>query len=655
MNKDVNTYSNVLKGAHNGPIMDIPTRGGQALPLPSPADPSSSSSFTEDSFEMDILLQPDVVPNHSFESSLRSRIVRLEEEHTLFLLDKERLLILPLKSSCVLTQVIIGEAAKESLSNINAISPLAKNINKSKMVWGLFPADTLSGEDKYYIFNKGSYKVGRKGCDIIINKDKGVSRIHAEIFVDAMISLNPLQNKSSNASSNVRIRDCSKYGTFINNNHGSKEKVHEFPNKEITIKDGDLVSFGTGNATYRFCYVPLTLFVYCPDPVQVNVSLQEKVLSIGACVTNNLCQECTHVLVDHHMPVKYLIDAVVAEKPLVLDSWLESLADKSICTEFPCFNSNLPKLTVEGVSVEVADTKTRKNCLGGYIFLLEPTCKYKSGDRLQLLLEMGGAETLSIERFCSSSQESEYGVHNRVVWVIPRGSVDISESFNKLSSLSRVNEVDLIFAALSGNMDPSILISPSVIISSSCSTDETVVADSDVEAETASSVHATAAVLNEESLKCPKKEEISINLAANKSEDTSATSFRDKSNTMTTGRDKNDESEHNSDIIFSQDLVIRSYNLPATISSTANNGLLNFKRFRKTNTRSGNSFSSLIPFSKFPYKDSDYGAEEMAESVKEEKKRKQMEAISEDLFNSEKGRRRGIAGSIHGLLTRGRG
>lgn len=64
--------------------------GGQALPLPSPSDPSSSSSFTEDSFEIDVLLEPDIVPNLSFESSLRSRIVRLEEEHTLFLLDKER-------------------------------------------------------------------------------------------------------------------------------------------------------------------------------------------------------------------------------------------------------------------------------------------------------------------------------------------------------------------------------------------------------------------------------------------------------------------------------------------------------------------------------------------------------------------------------------
>lgn len=86
---------------------------------------------------------------------------------------------------------------------------------------------------------------------MIINKDKGVSRIHAEIVIEEMISLDHLQKKSSNISSKVQIRDCSKYGTFINKNLGSKEKVHEFPNRETTLKDGDMVSFGTGNATYR--------------------------------------------------------------------------------------------------------------------------------------------------------------------------------------------------------------------------------------------------------------------------------------------------------------------------------------------------------------------------------------------------------------------
>lgn len=67
-----------------------------------------------------------------------------------------------------------------------------------------------------------------------------------------MISMNPLPNKSSNKSSDVRIKDFSKYGTFVNNSTGSKEKVHEIPNKETTLKEGDLISFGTGNATYRW-------------------------------------------------------------------------------------------------------------------------------------------------------------------------------------------------------------------------------------------------------------------------------------------------------------------------------------------------------------------------------------------------------------------
>uniref|UniRef100_A0A6N2L8D5 Uncharacterized protein n=1 Tax=Salix viminalis TaxID=40686 RepID=A0A6N2L8D5_SALVM len=46
-------------------------------------------------------------------------------------------------------------------------------------------------------------------------------------------------------------------------------------------------------------------------------------------------------------------------------------------------------------------------------------------------------------------------------------------------------------------------------------------------------------------------------------------------------------------------------------------------------------------------------AQDMLESVKEEKRRKQMEAVAEDLFNTEKGRRRGVAGSLHRLLTHG--
>lgn len=48
----------------------------------------------------------------------------------------------------------------------------------------------------------------------------------------------------------------------------------------------------------------------------------------------------------------------------------------------------------------------------------------------------------------------------RVVYVISKGSANKFDCVNKLSSLSRVNEMDLICAVLSGNLDPSVLISP---------------------------------------------------------------------------------------------------------------------------------------------------------------------------------------------------
>ncbi|KAJ6752568.1 hypothetical protein OIU85_002933 [Salix viminalis] len=191
------------------------------------------------------------------------------------------------------------------------------------------------------------------------------------------------------------------------------------------------------------------------------------------------------------------------------------------------------------------------------------------------------------------------------------------------------------------------------LVSSSCSTDETVVADSEAEVETPISERFTADISNEEAPKYVNKVETSIH-PHHRSENNHVVSSTYSIANVTTKQETVDEAESgNSDIIYSQDLIIRDLNLPAQISSPPNNGFLNFKRFRKGNTQSGNSFNNLIPFSKYPYKDFDYGNQDMLESVKEEKRRKQMEAVAEDLFNTEKGRRRGVAGSLHRLLTHG--
>ncbi|KAG4966496.1 hypothetical protein JHK85_041471 [Glycine max] len=502
------------------------------------------------------------------------------------------------------------------------------------MVWGLFPVDPLSGEDKYYIFKTGLYKVGRKGCDVIITKDKGVSRVHAEIVVNTVNPVNPLPNKCSHLSSSIHIRDCSKYGTFINKNGGAKKKVHELPNKETALENGDLVSFGTGTATYKFCHVPLVFFICSSN--KVDQSLEEKISSIGASITHTLGEGCTHVLVDQLMPLKKdLVDAVVAKKSCVLKNWLE----------------------------------------------------YKFGDQLKPLLEVAGAKVVSSEDFSSNSQGSDYGEDNHVVCVIPGGPACKSNLFNKLSSLLRVNEMDVICAAFSGQLDLSILKSPCVLVSSSCSTDETIVADSDIEVETATSVRSNDAFSNDNNVKYEKTKELYVDsdpLDKRKHERIEAssddvlhdtkraktetsldgasvrshsTSFRNDNDDIKVKKDKvNDDESGNSDIVYSQYLIVRDTNIRTSISTAPNSSVPNFKRFRKAQTQSGNSFENLVPFGKYPYKDSDCGNEDVTELVKEEKRRKKMEAMADDMFNNEARKRgtagsRGTVGSLRGILT----
>ncbi|KAL2247396.1 UNVERIFIED_CONTAM: Nijmegen breakage syndrome 1 protein [Sesamum indicum] len=243
-----------------------------------------------------------------------------------------------------------------------------------------------------------------------------------------------------------------------------------------------------------------------------------------------------------------------------------------------------------------------------------------------------------------------------------------------------------------------------VLVTSSCSTDETVVADSDVEMGTATSIPASGpsedeclrkitvhkaecakydcvaenVVHIEESTKHDNKESAaafktiaherqeflpsnrdtlkpdSPYQTASKSDGINITSLRDRNEGNVTRKDKGHASEsENLDIIYSQDLIVREPNLPQSGPSSLNGAAINFKRFRKTSAPSGNSFNNLIPFSKYPYEESDYGNEDVAESVKEEKKRKQMEAIADDLFNNEKGRKRGASGSLRELFARG--
>lgn len=145
-----------------------------------------------------------------------------------------------------------------------------------------------------------------------------------------------------------------------------------------------------------------------------------------------------------------------------------------------------------------------------------------------------------------------------------------------------------------------------VIVSSSCSTDETIVADSDEDEEATTSVFANASVNVEEAAKyetesiivkkpevCERKEPITERISSDGDKDTCVVIKLDEYNhdetcgnsfdTRQVKREKDDEPESsNSDIIYSQDLIVRSAELPAAATYTGGStGVVNFKRFRK--------------------------------------------------------------------------
>ena len=104
-------------GLHLGELFSFLILSVGVLPLPATPGPSSSSSWTEDSFEIGVLMepfsetemegaskndsilardeagpsrQPYIVHDLSLESSIKNRISSLENDNTIFLLDKER-------------------------------------------------------------------------------------------------------------------------------------------------------------------------------------------------------------------------------------------------------------------------------------------------------------------------------------------------------------------------------------------------------------------------------------------------------------------------------------------------------------------------------------------------------------------------------------
>ncbi|VAH04548.1 nijmegen breakage syndrome 1 protein-like [Triticum dicoccoides] len=571
------------------------------------------------------------------------------------------------------------------------------------MVWALTPVGTERGAQKYYISAAGTYTVGRKDCDIV-QTETSISRVHAEIAVEKMVAWEPRSGAPASPSC-VSVVDRSKYGTFVNKvqgTQGSRLRKDEV----VVLSDGDTVTFGNGNMTFRFSFVSIVVFFHGKKSARIDRSLQAVMTSIGAYVTRKWFDTCTHVLVDESSPLTpELLDAIITKKPIILGSWFKAMAEKNIHTEIPSCTQYIPNLTLDGMDIKMVENKLMENCLAGHTFILGSSEKYKFGEKIQELLESTGAKYLSIEEFCANSQDSGAGDNDQQILLVPAKSPLEFSKMRPLFPLSKTTDVKLFAAILSGRLEAAAIEPPAYMITSSNTTDETIVADSDVETDTAISDHTVAASKSEHhiqhmsddkaeskvtsSVSAVNLEEtnVSINIQNDLEkeeilepmeedvqviEKTAISGFKaggedvqvinklvqdeacDAVFVNKAPKDENLDSsrEETCHVIFSQDLIVKRVLQPAPAVLTETGGV-NFKRFKKRQTVSGNSFKALIPCAQEPYRESDCEKGTLNDFMREEKRRKQMESIAEDLFNNQKPQKKKAAAgsSIQILLT----
>lgn len=580
------------------------------------------------------------------------------------------------------------------------------------MVWELEPLNS-SGASKYYLISQGTYKVGRKDCAVVIQTDKTISRVHAEIIVEAASSWNAFQCFSSVPSPEIRMKDLSKFGTFVNKEICSKP-VFSFANKETILSNGDLITFGTNNTTFRLNFVPFLFCIPALERLNRKHDLCTVVSSMGAYATEKWMSECTHLIVEDSSPITNdVMEAIMAKKSIVVYDWLQAMVGQtSLPSEIPNCLSFLPSMTLKcghaSVQVKIADPKHREACLCGTTFVVGPLHLYHYKEKLQLLLEVAGATVIPFSKRRSITQKTGVSREHEVLIVPAEGTkknlgLDSNE-FSYIKEIPRLSEDKVVEAIVAG--DCSAFTFETTLCPSSSSTKEMVnVADSEDEEEvTTRHQHSKVIDSNKTSLSgncvrlspiCKERQIVSdtteikrskpvseagsagLSLAKNGLEESSAIQTHQQFRRVTgdekylSNRQKEEMSQREAsesattlevkagtkdyimakgdvgsetgefqkfDVLYNSNLIVRKDWDYKNTNNSSKKATPNFKCFRKKSTISGNSFNDLIPFGRDPYKEADYGRE-MVEFIKEEKKRKEAEALSEDLFNSERVKR----------------
>lgn len=184
------------------------------------------------------------------------------------------------------------------------------------MVWVL----TSTGKDSTkYLLDSFPYTVGRLDCSLLLPEDRSVSRRHAYLAQDTM------------GETLLLVDADSKFGTFLN----AKEIVK---NRDVEVRDGDVVRFGVMTSEFIVMLVDITIFVPS-DSLGTHAKFCRRVESVD---------EATYILLTEGFEATLEIARLVATgKPVVNNKYLDDCIKKGQLLEDVSYRITFPRTNLE--------------------------------------------------------------------------------------------------------------------------------------------------------------------------------------------------------------------------------------------------------------------------------------------------------------------
>ncbi|XP_045698168.1 nibrin isoform X1 [Phyllostomus hastatus] len=247
-------------------------------------------------------------------------------------------------------------------------------------MWKLLP-DAGPAREPYRLLTGVEYVVGRKNCDILIEKDQSISRSHATIT--AGFPATGLSQTHQIAI--LTIKDNSKYGTFVN-----EEKMQNGLSQ--TLQTGDRVTFGVFESKFRVEYEPLVACSSCLD-VSGKTALNQAILQLGGFTVNNWTEECTHLVM---VAVKVTIKTICAlicgcpiVKPEYFTECLKAVQSKKQLPQIESFYPPVDEPAIESKNIDLSKRQERKQIFKGKTFVFLNAKQHK---KLSSAVVFGGGD-----------------------------------------------------------------------------------------------------------------------------------------------------------------------------------------------------------------------------------------------------------------------